>query len=155
MKNNIFKQNLPPVRLFGPVHLLVFTKFPTSTLIWSSAFIRNFRVYFWVIWQSYILVSYHKGLGVVISTFAVLNNFLGNVLYLWRTCSTAFLSLEVPLYVNSRVKVTFCMNEPFFKRLRDFEFWLLRNNKTVTQLCLHTRSETYQGKRGCIGTPEY
>ena len=27
------------------------------------------------------LVSYHKGLGVVISTFVVLNNFLGNVLY--------------------------------------------------------------------------
>ena len=34
-----------PVSLFGPVCLFILTKFPTSTLIWSSTFIRNLRVH--------------------------------------------------------------------------------------------------------------
>ena len=47
-KLHFWGNNFAPVCLFGPVRLLNLTKFPTSTLIWSSTFIRNLRVYTWV-----------------------------------------------------------------------------------------------------------
>ena len=37
--------NFIPICLFGAVCLFILTKFPTSTLIWSSTFIRNLRVH--------------------------------------------------------------------------------------------------------------
>ena len=61
------------------------------------------------------LVSYHKGLGVVISTFVVLNNFLGNVLYFWRT----FFKLSFPWKFHYRPtavwKLHFVWMSPFSK----------------------------------------
>ena len=36
--------NFIPICLFGAVCLSILTKFPTSTLIWSSTLIRNLRV---------------------------------------------------------------------------------------------------------------
>ena len=51
--------NFAPVCLFGPVCLFILTKFPTSTLIWSSTFIRNFRVQTTCIIWSKVGVLWH------------------------------------------------------------------------------------------------
>ena len=44
-KLNFWANDFALVYSFGPVCLFILTKFPTSTLIWCTAFIRNLRVH--------------------------------------------------------------------------------------------------------------